>query len=117
MAIYNLLEYSSNYSDTACSLWFYSKDEATNFNANIEDTNTFKSFSYKTKLVESTVDDGDNGIRKNVTIAVSLKYLSIIFGDCSKCFWLMPLMPSRIKTQRKNVLHYEFLLKIHIYSK
>ena len=28
----NMLEYSSNYSDTTSSLWFYSKDESTNFN-------------------------------------------------------------------------------------
>ena len=33
MPMYNLLEYSSNYSDTAGSLWFYSEDEATNFSA------------------------------------------------------------------------------------
>ena len=30
------------------SLWLYSKDEANNFNTDIEDTNNFKSFSYKT---------------------------------------------------------------------
>ena len=41
----NLLEYSSNYSDTAGSLWFYSKDEATNFNADIADGNNLKSFN------------------------------------------------------------------------
>ena len=35
MSMYNLLKYSSNYSDTMGSLWFYSKDEATNFNADI----------------------------------------------------------------------------------
>ena len=28
--MYNKLEYSSNYSETTDSLWFYSKDEATN---------------------------------------------------------------------------------------
>ena len=33
--VYNLLEYNSSYSDTTGSLWFYSKDEATNFNADI----------------------------------------------------------------------------------
>ena len=31
--IYNLIQYSSNYSETTGSLWFYSKDETTNFNA------------------------------------------------------------------------------------
>ena len=33
MPIYNLIQYSSNYSETTGSLWFYSKDETTNFNA------------------------------------------------------------------------------------
>ena len=32
MPMYNLIEYSSNYSETTGSLWFYSKDEATNLN-------------------------------------------------------------------------------------
>ena len=32
MPMYNLLEYSSNYSDTAGSLWFYSQDELNYFN-------------------------------------------------------------------------------------
>ena len=36
--MYNLIEYSSNYSETSASLWFYSKDEATNFNDNIAST-------------------------------------------------------------------------------
>ena len=35
MSMYYLFEYSSNYSETRGSLWFYSKDEATNFNGNI----------------------------------------------------------------------------------
>ena len=35
MPMYNLMEYSSNYSQTAGSLWFYSKDEETDFNADI----------------------------------------------------------------------------------
>ena len=53
--MYNLLEYSSNYSDTTCIFWLYAKDEATNFNAGIENTNAIKSFEYKTKLLGNTV--------------------------------------------------------------
>ena len=30
LPMYNLIEYSSNHSETTGSLWFYSKDEATN---------------------------------------------------------------------------------------
>ena len=31
--LYNLIEYSSNYSDTTGSLWYFSKDKVTNFSA------------------------------------------------------------------------------------
>ena len=76
MPMYNLIEYSSNYSETAGSLWSYSKDEATEFIANIANTNDFKSLKYKAKLLGNTVADGANGILKNATVAVPLKYLS-----------------------------------------
>ena len=33
--MYNLVEYSSDYSETTERLWFYSKDEATSFTADI----------------------------------------------------------------------------------
>ena len=49
--MYNLLEYSLNYSSTTGSLWFYSKGKENNFNANIAHTNAFKSFEYKAKLL------------------------------------------------------------------
>ena len=48
-------EYSSNKSETTGSLWFYSKDEATKFNDNIENTDSFKSFEYNDKLLSNTV--------------------------------------------------------------
>ena len=49
--MYNLLEYSSNYFETTGNLWFYSKDEATNFNANVANDKISKSFKYKAKLL------------------------------------------------------------------
>ena len=52
MPMYNLLEYSLNYSGTTGSL-FYSQDGAANLNADIENTNAFKSFKYKAKLLET----------------------------------------------------------------
>ena len=76
MPMYNFIEHKSKNSDTAGSLWFYSKDEVTNFEADIANTNAFKSFEYKTKLFENTVRDGNNSFLKNALIAVSLKYLS-----------------------------------------
>ena len=56
MPMYILIEYSSNYSETAGSLWFYSKDEAIGFNADIANTNNFKSLMYKAKLLENIRD-------------------------------------------------------------
>ena len=79
MPMYNLREYSSNYSETTRSLWFCSKGEATDFNADIGNTDSFKSFKYKAKLlgnIESQAVHAANRILKNITIAVSLKYLS-----------------------------------------
>ena len=38
MSMCNLIEYSSNSSNKTGSLWFYSKDEATTFDADIADT-------------------------------------------------------------------------------
>ena len=49
MLIYNLLEYRSNYFDTTGTLWFYFKNEAANFNADIRKNDNFKSFKYKVK--------------------------------------------------------------------
>ena len=43
ITIYNLIEYSSIYSKTT-GLWFYYKDEATSFNADITNNDNFKSF-------------------------------------------------------------------------
>ena len=48
MPMYNLSEYSSNYSDTTGSLWFYSKDEETDFNNIIENSDEITSSKYKT---------------------------------------------------------------------
>ena len=46
MSMYNLLEYSSDCSDTTGSLWFYSKDEAAKFDYNIANNDNLKSFKY-----------------------------------------------------------------------
>ena len=80
MPLHNLIEHSSNYSETTGNLWFYSKDEATDFNNNVTNTDDFKSFKYKAKLLRHTEAQRNpnhaNVIRKNTTIAVPLKYLS-----------------------------------------
>ena len=74
--MYNLIEYSSNYSETIGGLWFYSKDEATNFNATVANNNDFKSFKYKDQLLGINEVYGVSDISRNAKIAVPLKYLS-----------------------------------------
>ena len=80
MSVYNLKEYSFYYSETTGRLWFCPKDQATNFNNNIENNDDFKSFKYKAKVLGNTVaqptPNKANRIVKNATSAVSLKYLS-----------------------------------------
>ena len=84
--MYNLILNSSNYSETTGrSLWSYSKDEATNFNADIANNNNFKSFDYKAKLLGNTEADENVGILKNATIFVPLKSL-LISGDYVKSY-------------------------------
>ena len=67
MPMYNLIEYSDNYSKTSGSLWQYYKDDP---NDNIADSESFKS---KVKITGKTPDDGNT---KDVEIIVPLKYLS-----------------------------------------
>ena len=58
--MYNLIEYSRNYSETTGSLWLYSKDEANNFDADIANDDNFKSFKFKAKLLGKTVAQTNN---------------------------------------------------------
>ena len=76
MPMYNLIEYSDNYSKTSGSLWQYCRDapaadnngNITNFNgANVTD-----SFNFKTKITGQTYNNG----RMDIEITVPLKYLS-----------------------------------------
>ena len=95
MPMYNLIEHNSNYSKTTGSLWFYSKDEATDFNADIANNN-FKSFDYKAKLLGNTEADGNNRIPKNAIIAVLLKYLSNYWRSLE-----MPLINCKLELKLK----------------
>ena len=72
--MYNFTEYILNYSDTIGSLWFYSKDETNNSNADIG--NALKSLEYKPKLLDKIVAYETNSTLKNLTIAVPSKYVS-----------------------------------------
>ena len=98
--MYNLLEYTSNYSNKTCSLRFYSKNESANFNANIANNPNFKSFSYKTKLLRSIEANGANGILRNKVIAVSLKYLSKFWESLER-----PLINCKVELKFKWKKH------------
>ena len=75
--MHNLLEYISNYSNKTCSLRFYSKTEAANFNANIANNNNFKYFSYKATLLLGSIEANRlNEILRNKAVVVLLEYLS-----------------------------------------
>ena len=67
MPMYNLIEYSNNYSKTSGSLWQHYKDD---LNDNIADS---KSFKFKVKITEKNPDDDNT---KDVEIIIPLKYLS-----------------------------------------
>ena len=76
MPMYNLIEYSDNYSKTSGSLWQYCKDiPAVNNNGDIVDfngANATDSFNFKAKITGQT---DNNGRIENVEIMVPLKYL------------------------------------------
>ena len=77
MPMYNLIEYSNNYSKTSGSLWQYCKEiPAVNNDGDIVDfngANATDSFNFKTKITGQT---DNNGRIDNVEIMVPLKYLS-----------------------------------------
>ena len=70
MPMYNLIEYSDNYSKTSGSLWQYYTDDP---NDNLTDSESFKS---KVKITGKTPNNGNT---KDVEIIVPLKYLSIFW--------------------------------------
>ena len=77
MPMYNLIEYSDNYSKTSGSLWQYCKDipavdNNNNAIVNFAENNLTDSLNFTVKMTGHTGDDGTN----NVEIMVALKYLS-----------------------------------------
>ena len=79
--MYNLIEYSNNYSDTLGSLWQFTRDEQNMNIGNRANVTTDDSTSFKYKYFKFTnffkpLTADDNGVFKNVKIAVPLKYLT-----------------------------------------
>ena len=88
MPMYNLIEYSDNYSDTSGSLWDFKRDEIDN-NANVTNDNNAPSFKYKANLIGNTEN---NGTKNGVKIAVPLKYLSNFWRSLE-----MPLINCKVE--------------------
>ena len=83
--MYNLIEYSDNYSDTSGSLSGFRRDEIVN-NADVsnDDDDNVPLFKYKASTIGITEDNGTKG--------VSLKYLSNLWKSLE-----MPLINCRVE--------------------
>ena len=57
MPMYNLIEYSDNYSDTSGSLWGFKRDEMVN-NADVANDSNAPSFKNKANLIGNTETNG-----------------------------------------------------------
>ena len=78
MPMYNVIEYSDNYSDSSGNIWSFKRDDVVN-NADVTNDDKTPSFQYKANLIAKTNADGT---KKGVKTAISLKYfLKVIFGD------------------------------------
>ena len=92
MPMYNLIEYSDNYSDTSGSLWDFKRDEIVD-NANVTNDDNAPSFKYKANLIANTESDGT---KKGVKIAVRLKYFSNFWRSLE-----MPLINCEVELSLK----------------
>ena len=82
MSMYNLIEYSDNYSDTLGRLWQLKRDEVLNNNADLTIDNS-QLFKYKVALVGKTADATNNtntSVKKKncCSIKVSKQLLEIV---------------------------------------
>ena len=91
MSMYNLIEYSDNYSDSSGSLWNFERDEIAN--PNVTNGDNGPSCNYKGNLITNTNADGT---KKGVKISVPLKYLSNFWGSLE-----MPLVNWKIELSLK----------------
>ena len=90
MPMYNLIEYSDNYSDTSGSLWQFKRDEIIG-NINLTNNNS-SSFKYKSNLIGNTDADWANRKKEGVKIVVPLKHLSNFQRSLE-----MPLISCKVK--------------------
>ena len=88
MPMYNLIEYSDNYSDTSGSLWDFKRDEIVN-NADVTNDDNAPIFKLKASIIGNTEK---NGTKKGVKVAVPLKYLSNFWRSLE-----MPLINCKVE--------------------
>ena len=86
--MYNLTEYSDNYSDSSGSLWGFKKDEIID-NANVTNDDNAPSFKYKASIIGNTEN---NGTKNGVKLAALLKYLSKFWRSLE-----MPLINCKVE--------------------
>ena len=77
MPMYNLVDYSDNYSETSGGLWQFKRDEVPNNNDDLTIDNS-QSFKYEATLLEKTANvvNNTNSSVKIKKIVVPLTYLS-----------------------------------------
>ena len=71
--MYNLIEYSDDYSDSTASLHQFKRQEPLPNNADL--TTASASFNYKSKLLGNATVEGGNPVWKNAKFIVPLKYI------------------------------------------
>ena len=92
MPMYNMIEYSDNYSDTSGSLWGFKWNEIDN-NADVSNDDNAPSFKYKASNISNTEN---NETKNGVKIAVPLKYLSNFWRSLE-----MPLINCKVELSLK----------------
>ena len=92
MPIYNVIEYSDNYSDISGRLWGFKRDEIDN-NANVTNNDNAPLFKYKASLIGNARKRWN---KKWSKIAVPLKYLSNFWRSLE-----MPLINCKIELSFK----------------
>ena len=70
MHMYNLIEYSDNYSDTSGSLSNFKRDEIINNVDVTNNNNNASSFKYKANLISNTRNDGEKWCKNSRTIQI-----------------------------------------------
>ena len=93
MPMYNLIEYSDNYSSTSGSLWQFKRDEIVHNAVHNVSNDNAPSFKYKANLIGNTEA---NGTKNGVKIAVPIKYLSNFWRSLE-----MPLINCKVQLSLK----------------